>query len=93
MRPREESCGYCAAMGPRWEPDTREENCMVRDVIKSHWPRLQGKLRSKWNRLTYEDVSFTEGDRDYLVGRLRERYGLDEAAAKTKVAQFERMLS
>jgi uncharacterized protein YjbJ (UPF0337 family) len=64
-----------------------------RDVIKSNWPRLQGKLRASWTRLTYEDVSFAEGDRDYLVGRLRERYGLDERTAKTKVAQFERLLS
>jgi uncharacterized protein YjbJ (UPF0337 family) len=66
---------------------------MSRDIIKSHWPRLQGKLRSKWNKLTYEDVIFTEGDRVYLIGRLRERYGFDEGTAKTKVAQFERLLS
>jgi uncharacterized protein YjbJ (UPF0337 family) len=65
---------------------------MSRDVIKSQWQRLQGKLRAKWNKLTYEDVSFTEGDRQYLIGRLRERYALDEAAAKVKVAAFERML-
>jgi len=66
---------------------------MSRDVIKSHWPRLQGKLRAKWTRLTYEDVSFGEGDRAYLIGRLRERYALDEATATTKVTQFERMLA
>ena len=66
---------------------------MSRDVIKSHWPRLQGKLRSKWTKLTYEDVSFGEGDRFYLIGRLKERYGLDESAANLKVSQFERLLS
>jgi uncharacterized protein YjbJ (UPF0337 family) len=66
---------------------------MSRDVIKSHWPRLQGKLRSKWSKLTYEDVSFGEGDRVYLIGRLRDRYGFDESTAVTKVAQFERLLS
>jgi len=66
---------------------------MSRDIIKSHWPRLQGKLRAKWTKLTWEDVSFTEGDRVYLTGRLRERYGFDEPTAQTKVAAFERMLS
>jgi uncharacterized protein YjbJ (UPF0337 family) len=66
---------------------------MSRDIIKSQWPRLQGKLRSKWNKLTYEDVSYGEGDRVYLISRLRERYGLDEATAKMKVATFERMLA
>lgn len=65
---------------------------MSRDVIKSHWTRLQGKLRSKFSRLTLDDVSFGEGDRVYLVGKLRERYGLTDEAAKLKVAQFERLL-
>ncbi len=30
---------------------------MSRDVIKSQWTRLSGKLRSKFSRLTYEDVN------------------------------------
>jgi uncharacterized protein YjbJ (UPF0337 family) len=66
---------------------------MSRDVIKSHWPRLPGKLRAKWTKLTWEDVSFGEGDRAYLIGRLKDRYGLDDATATTRVAAFERLLS
>ena len=65
---------------------------MSRDVIKSHWPRLSGKLRAKWSKLTYDDVSFSEGDRAYLVGRLKERYSLSINAAQHLVASFERML-
>ena len=65
---------------------------MSRDVIKSGWPRLQGKLRAKWSKLTYEDVSYGEGDRTYLIARLRERYGIDADAAQRQVAQFERLL-
>jgi len=70
-----------------------KENGMSRDVIKSHWPRLQGKLRAKWTKLTWEDVSFGEGDRTYLIGRLKDRYSLDEATATMRVAAFERLLS
>ena len=66
---------------------------MSRDIIKSHWPRLQGKLRSKWTKLTIDDVSFTEGDRAYLTGRLQVRYGFDESTAKLMVALFERLRS
>jgi len=65
---------------------------MSRDIIKSQWTRLQGKLRANWSKLTYEDVSYGEGDRAYLIGRLRERYGLDATTAQAKVAHFERML-
>jgi len=66
---------------------------MNRDAIKSQWPRLSGKLRAKWSKLTFDDVSYGEGDRAYLIGRLRERYGLDATAAERQVAQFERLLS
>jgi uncharacterized protein YjbJ (UPF0337 family) len=65
---------------------------MSRDVIKSQWTRLQGKLRAKWSKLTYDDVMFAEGDRVYLIGRLKERYGLSADAAQLQVAQFERLL-
>lgn len=65
---------------------------MSRDVIKSQWTRLQGKLRSKWSKLTYDDVFYGEGDRLYLIGRLKERYGLSASAAQLQVAQFERLL-
>lgn len=65
---------------------------MSRDVIKSQWPRLAGKMRAKWGKLTYEDVSFADGDRAYLLGRLRARYGFAAAEAETKIAVFERML-
>lgn len=66
---------------------------MSRDVIKSQWPRLSGKLRAKWGRLTYDDVSFADGDRDYLVGILQKRYAIAIDVAQRQVAQFERLVS
>lgn len=66
---------------------------MSRDVIKSQWPRLSGKMRAKWGRLTYDDVTFAEGDRDYLIGMLQKRYAINEETAQRQVAQFERLVS
>ncbi len=66
---------------------------MSRDVIKSQWPRLSGKLRAKWGRLTYDDVSFADGDREYLVGILQKRYAIAIDVAQRQVAQFERLVS
>ena len=65
---------------------------MSRDVIKSQWTRLSGKLRAKWGKLTYEDVNYAEGDRDYLVGLLERRYSFKNDVAKRQVAQFERLM-
>jgi uncharacterized protein YjbJ (UPF0337 family) len=66
---------------------------MSRDIIKSQWTRLSGKLRSRFSRLTHDDVTFGEGDRAYLIGKLQERYSLTNEAAQLKVAQFERLLA
>lgn len=65
---------------------------MSRDIIKSKWPRLQGKLRAKWTKLTHDDVNFGEGDRAYLLGKLAQRYGITAEAAQLQVTQFERLL-
>jgi len=51
------------------------------------------RLRAKFSKLTHDDVSHGEGDRAYLVGRLKERYGITLDAAQLKVAQFERLLN
>ena len=65
---------------------------MSRDAIKSAWPRLQGKLRAKWSKLTYADVSFGEGDRKYLIATLKERYAINTVTAESQVAKFERQV-
>ena len=74
------------------EASPKEIAPMSRDVIKSQWTRLQGKMRAKWSKLTHDDVIYGEGDRAYLTGRLQERYGLSASAAALQVANFERML-
>ena len=66
---------------------------MSRDVIKSLWPRLSGKLRAKWGRLTYEDVSYADGNRDYLVDMLQKRYAITKDVASRQVTQFERLVT
>jgi uncharacterized protein YjbJ (UPF0337 family) len=49
---------------------------MNTDVLKGQWKQLEGKVRQKWGKLTDDDVSRIKGDRDVLIGRIQERYGL-----------------
>jgi uncharacterized protein YjbJ (UPF0337 family) len=62
---------------------------MSRDVIQSLWSRLHGKLRSQWPKLTYEDATHGDGDRAYLIAKLKERYRFDADEALRQVAEFE----
>ena len=62
------------------------------DIIKARWPRLGAKLQRKWPRLTNDDIAQLDGHRDYLVDKLRERYGIAKEKAEMQVKEFERSL-
>lgn len=62
------------------------------DIIKARWPRLGAKLQRKWPRLTNDDIGQLGGHRDYLVDKLRERYGIAKEKAEMQVKEFERSL-
>lgn len=65
---------------------------MNQDIIKAQWPRLSAKLKRKWAKLTDADVNQAEGHREYLVGKLQERYGIAKEKADIQVKEFERAL-
>ena len=67
-----------------------QENRM--DIIKTRWMHLGAKLMLKWPRLTMDDIAHRDGHRDYLVGKLRERYGIAKEKAEMQVKEFERSL-
>lgn len=65
---------------------------MNHDIIKAQWSQLSGKLKRKWAKLTDADVNQPEGHREYLVGKLQERYGIAKEKADIQVKEFERAL-
>jgi len=65
---------------------------MNEDIIKGKWSQLSGKLKEKWGKLTDDDVNQLDSHRDYLVGKLQERYGLAKERAEVQVKEFERLL-
>jgi uncharacterized protein YjbJ (UPF0337 family) len=54
---------------------------MDANVFQGQWQKVKGNLRSKWGKLTDDDVEQIAGNKDKLVGALQERYGYmwDEA--------------
>ena len=65
---------------------------MNEDIIKGKWSQLSGKLKEKWGKLTDDDLSQLDGHREYLVGKLQERYGIAKDQADVQVKEFERSL-
>lgn len=57
------------------------------DVLEGKWKQLKGQVRSKWSKLTDDDMEFIAGKRDRLVGRLQERYGMQRDEAEKQADQ------
>jgi uncharacterized protein YjbJ (UPF0337 family) len=65
---------------------------MNQDVIQGQWQQLKGSLKAKWGKLTDDDLSRSQGDHQYLMGRLQERYGWQKDQAEREIREFERGL-
>lgn len=61
---------------------------MNSDQIKGNWTQLKGSVREQWGKLTDDDLSRIEGDREQLVGKIQERYGIARAEAEKQVDQW-----
>ena len=43
--------------------------------IKGNWNELKGKIKSKWGNLTDDDLAYSEGQEDQLLGRIQKKTG------------------
>lgn len=58
------------------------------DQIKGNWKQFRGSARRKWGELTDDDLDKVQGERERLVGRLQERYGVAKAEAERRVDEW-----
>ena len=58
------------------------------DQVKGSWKQLQGQLKSKWGKLTDDDLTVVEGKRDQLAGVLQEKYGMAKEQAEKELDSF-----
>lgn len=63
------------------------------DIIKGRWKQLGAGLKTQWAKPGEDDSGLAEDHREYLVGRLQERYGWATDRAKAEVARFESELA
>jgi uncharacterized protein YjbJ (UPF0337 family) len=65
---------------------------MNEDKIKGQWKQLAGGMRAKWGKLTDNDLTIAEGNSEYLVGKVQERYGIAREEAAKQVKEFSSRL-
>lgn len=63
---------------------------MNADEMKGKWKQVKGEAKRQWGKLTDDDLTTVEGDRDKLVGRIQERYGIAKDEAEKQVDSWNR---
>ena len=48
--------------------------------IKGNWNQIKGKLKKKYAELTDDDLSYTEGETEELLGKLQKKTGQSREA-------------
>ena len=61
---------------------------MTWSEIELRWPQLTGQAKTKWAKLSDLDLAMVGGNRDRLIGKLGERYGLPRDLGEEHVNEW-----
>lgn len=61
---------------------------MNKEIFKGQWKQLKGKAKEQWGKLTDDDLDKIDGRRDYLAGKIQEKYGKSKEEAEKEVDDF-----
>ncbi len=59
------------------------------DIVKGNLKQFQGKVKEQWGKLTDDDLTRMDGNRDQLVGLIQEKYGVARDEADRQVKDWE----
>jgi uncharacterized protein YjbJ (UPF0337 family) len=75
--------------GCHWrQPQLQRNDIMNWDQIAGEWLKVKGTLRTKWAKLTDDDLEAIAGRKDVLVGKLQQRYGLKKEEVERDVDSY-----
>lgn len=58
--------------------------------IEGNWNQFAGKAKQQWGKLTDDDLTVINGQRQELIGKIQERYGIAKAEAEKQVEGWEK---
>ena len=59
------------------------------DRVEGNWKQFKGKVKQKWGKLTDDQLDVISGNRDELVGKIQESYGIAKDEAEKEVKAWE----
>lgn len=58
------------------------------DRIEGNWKQMTGAVKAQWGDLTDDEITEASGNREQLVGKVQERYGIAKDEAERQVDDF-----
>ena len=58
------------------------------DQVSGQWKQLKGSVKEKWGKLTDDDLSQINGNREQFIGKLQERYGIAREEAQRRADEW-----
>jgi uncharacterized protein YjbJ (UPF0337 family) len=74
---------------PLRQTQIHEETLMNSDEMRGKWNQLKGSVKQQWGKLTDDDLTTIDGQRDKLVGKIQERYGIAREEAERQLNQWK----
>ena len=58
-------------------------------IIESRWHEYRAAAKRRWEKLSEAQIAGTRGNRDYLLKRVQEAYGLTVQEAERELADWQ----
>ncbi|BES73159.1 CsbD family protein [Marinobacter nanhaiticus D15-8W] len=59
------------------------------DKIEGNWKQMKGDVKTRWGKLTDDQLDVIDGKREKLAGQLQESYGIGREEAEQQIKEFE----
>ncbi|MCL5802159.1 MAG: CsbD family protein [Gammaproteobacteria bacterium] len=61
------------------------------DIVEGNWKQFKGKVKTRWGKLTDDQLDVIGGKRTQLAGKIQEAYGITKEEAERQIKSFERL--
>lgn len=58
------------------------------NTLQGSWNETKGKVKTQWGRLTDDDLTRVEGQKDRLIGVIQQKYGIAREKAEEQLEEF-----
>lgn len=60
------------------------------DQLKGAWHQVRGSIPAKWGDLTDDEIEQIDGNREIMVGKIQEKYGVAKKEAERQVEEWSK---